>query len=187
MGRITTKNLPLCPWEITKKSFRGKLLTIFHFLTLWIWLFGIFDKRPQGCHEVKNSMGILQGPRLMAWTTKRPILENQWVPWGCRAHLGSVKRLYRYFGSIVMSNVCENVILEKRKLNRQTVWGMITAMITSFFSRYPICAQWQIFYLCVWSFLNLFYWIYLFSKSINKTLLMGSSFIFFHYVNYKKR
>ena len=97
------------------------------------------------------------------------------------------KRLYRYFGSIVMSNVCEKVILEKRKLNRQTVWGMITAMITSFFSRYPICAQWQIFYLCVWSFLNLFYWIYLFSKSINKTLLMGSSFIFFQYVFFKKK
>jgi hypothetical protein len=32
-----------------------------------------------------------QGPRLMAWTTKSPILENHWVPWGCMAHLGSVK------------------------------------------------------------------------------------------------
>ena len=29
----------------------------------------------------------------MAWTTKSPILENHWVPWGCRAHLGSVKEL----------------------------------------------------------------------------------------------
>ena len=91
LGRIPTKNLPLCPWEITKKSVCGKLLKIFHFLTLWIWLFGIFDKRPQGCDEVKNSMGLLQGPRLMAWTTKSPILENHWVPWGCMAHLGSVK------------------------------------------------------------------------------------------------
>ena len=98
LGRITTKNLSLCPWEITKKSFRRKLLKIFHFLTLWIWLFGIFDKRPQGCHEVKNSMGLLQGPRLMAWTTKSPILENHWVPWGCMAHLGSVKT----FNSVLM-------------------------------------------------------------------------------------
>ena len=31
-------------------------------------VFGIFDKRPQGCYEVKYSMGLLQGPRLMAWT-----------------------------------------------------------------------------------------------------------------------
>ena len=65
---------------------------IFHFSTLWIWLFGIFDKRPQGCDEVKNSMGLLQGPRLMAWTTKSPIRGNHWVPLGCRALLGSVKQ-----------------------------------------------------------------------------------------------
>ena len=89
--QITTKNLSLRSWEITKKSFCRKLLKIFHFFTLWIWLFGIFDKRPQGCHEVKNSMGLLQGPRLMAWTTKSSILENHWVPWGCMAQLGSVK------------------------------------------------------------------------------------------------
>ena len=74
-----------------KKSFCRKWLKKFHFLTLWIWLFGIFDKCPQGWDEVKNSMGLLQGPRLMAWTTKSPILENHWVPWGCMAHLGSVK------------------------------------------------------------------------------------------------
>ena len=91
LGQITTKNLFLCSWEITKKSFRRKWLKIFHFSTLWIWLFGIFDKRPQGCDEVKNSMGLLQGPRLMAWTTKSPIRENHWVPLGCRALLGSVK------------------------------------------------------------------------------------------------
>ena len=91
IGRITKKNLSLCSWEITEKSFRGKLLKNFHISTLWIWLFWIFDKRPQGCDEVKNSMGHLQGPRLMAWTTKSPIRGNHWVPWGCRAHLGSVK------------------------------------------------------------------------------------------------
>ena len=93
-----------CPWEIIKKSFRRKLLKIFHFLTLWIWLFGIFDKRPQGCHEVKNSMGILQGPRLMAWTTKSPILENHWVPWGCMAHLGSVNPFFKLITSEQLSN-----------------------------------------------------------------------------------
>ena len=36
-------------------------------------------------------MGLLQGPRLMAWTTKSPIRRNHWVPLGCRGHLGSVK------------------------------------------------------------------------------------------------
>ena len=35
-------------------------------------------------------MGLLQGPRLMAWTTKSPIWGNHWVPLGCRALLGSV-------------------------------------------------------------------------------------------------
>jgi hypothetical protein len=65
-GQTTTKNLFLCSWEITKKSLCWKLLKIFHFSTVSIWLFGIFDKRPQGCDQVKNSMGLLQGPRLMA-------------------------------------------------------------------------------------------------------------------------
>ena len=41
-------------------------------------------------------MGLLQGPRLMAWTTKSPILENHWVPWGCMAHFGSVKTFDLY-------------------------------------------------------------------------------------------
>ena len=91
IGQITTKNQSLRSWEIIKKSFRRKLHKNFHFWTLCIWLFGIFDKRPQGCYEVKNSMGHLQGPRMMAWTTKSPIRGNRWVPWGCRAHLGSVK------------------------------------------------------------------------------------------------
>ena len=85
------KNLSSCSWEITKISFCRKWLEKFHISTLWIWQFGIFDKHPQGCDEVKNSMGLLQGPKLMAWTTKSLILENHWVPWGCMAHLGSVK------------------------------------------------------------------------------------------------
>ena len=90
-SQITTKNLFLCSWEITKKSFCRKWLNIFHFSTLWIWLFGVFDKRPRGCDKVKNSMGLLQGPRLMAWITKNPIRGNHRVPLGCRALLGSVK------------------------------------------------------------------------------------------------
>ena len=88
---------------LKKKSFLGKLLKKFHFSTLWIWLFGIFDKRPQGCYEVKNSIGLLQGPRLMAWTTKSPVRGNHWVPWGCRAHLGSVKRQIKWQ---IISNLC---------------------------------------------------------------------------------
>ena len=93
-GQINIKTLSSCSWEIAKKSFRGKLLKIFHFSTLRIWLLGIFDKHPQGCDEVKNFMGILHGPRLMAWTTKSPIRGNHWVPSGCRAHLGSVKVVF---------------------------------------------------------------------------------------------
>ena len=86
----------------------GSCLIFFYFSTLWIWLFGIFDKRPQGCREVKNPMGLLQGPRMMSWTTKSPILENQWVPWGCRANLGSVKK----FDSSGKTNV--SVLSEKK-------------------------------------------------------------------------
>ena len=85
------KSLQKCSSEITKKFFRRNLLKKFHFSTLWIWLFAIFDKRLQGCHEVKYSIRLLQGPRLMARTTKSPIRGNHWVPLGCRAHLGSVK------------------------------------------------------------------------------------------------
>ena len=36
-------------------------------------------------------MGLLQGPRLMAWTTKSPIQGNHWVPLGCRALLVSAE------------------------------------------------------------------------------------------------
>ena len=66
----------------------GSCLNFFIFRPYGFDYFKIFDKRPQGCDEVKNSMG----PRLMAWTTKSLILEHHWVPWGCMAHLGSVKR-----------------------------------------------------------------------------------------------
>ena len=90
-NQITSKKLSLCSWEITKKILRWKGLKIFHFLTLSIWKFGIFDKCLQGCDEVKNSMGPLQGPRLMTGITKSPIWGNQWVHLGCRALLGSVK------------------------------------------------------------------------------------------------
>ena len=89
-----TKSLQTnCPY-IHKKLQRnpsvGRGLKI-HFWSLWIWKILIFDKCPQGCDEVKNTMGILHGPRLMTWTTKSPIPGNHWVPLGCRALLGSVK------------------------------------------------------------------------------------------------
>ena len=61
------------------------------FLTLWIWKFGIFDKHPQGCDEVKNSMGLLKRPRPTAWTKKCPIWGNHQVLLGCRVLLDSVK------------------------------------------------------------------------------------------------
>ena len=98
LGQISIKNLSLYSWEITRKFFCKKMLKNFNFSTFWIWLFGIFDKHPQGCNEIKTSMGLLQGFRLRAWTTKSPIQGNHWVPWGCRAHLGSVKGLVVGFG-----------------------------------------------------------------------------------------
>ena len=98
LSQISIKNLSLYSWEITRKFFCKKMLKNFNFSTSWIWLFGIFDKRPQGCNEIKTSMGLLQGFRLRAWTTKSPIQGNHWVPWGCRAHLGYVKGLVVGFG-----------------------------------------------------------------------------------------
>ena len=50
-----------------------------------------------------TKVGLLLGPRLMAWTTKSPIWGNHWVPWGCRAHLGSVKRQIKWQ---IISNLC---------------------------------------------------------------------------------
>ena len=61
----------------------------FDLMDLTIWEFW---QSLQGCDDVKNSMGYLQAHRLMAWTSKSPIRGNHWVSWGCRAHLGSVKR-----------------------------------------------------------------------------------------------
>ena len=81
LGQVITKNMSLCSWEITKKSFCQKRLYIFHFSTLWIWLFEIFDKCLQGQKLSRSSTG----------TTKSPIPGNHWVPLGCRALLGSVK------------------------------------------------------------------------------------------------
>ena len=46
-------------------------------------------------------MGLLQGPRLMARTTKSPIQRNHWVPLGCRGHLGSVKMVHTYVHSSI--------------------------------------------------------------------------------------
>ena len=42
-NQITSKKLSLCLWEITKKTLCWKGIKIFHFSTLWIWKFGIFD------------------------------------------------------------------------------------------------------------------------------------------------
>ena len=68
---------------------------VFMFMRNYKDFFSFFDLMDltiwEGCDEVKNSMGLLQGPRLMAWTTKSPIRGNHWVPLGCRALLGSVK------------------------------------------------------------------------------------------------
>ena len=60
------------------------------------WTIWDFWQTPAGVSWGKNSMGLPQGPRLMAWTTKSPILENHWVPCGCMAHLGSVKTLANF-------------------------------------------------------------------------------------------
>ena len=63
LGQVITKNLSLCSWEITKKSFCQKRLYIFHFPTLWIWLFGIFDKCPQAQKLSRSSTDWWPGPQ----------------------------------------------------------------------------------------------------------------------------
>jgi hypothetical protein len=85
--QITSKNLSLCSWEITKKSFRWKGLKIF-------WKFGIFDKRSQGCNEVKNSMGLLQGPR------------SSTCPLTCFFWLLSHSSWQKYYKSVFFSQSC---------------------------------------------------------------------------------
>ena len=58
-------------------------------------------------------MDHLQGPRLMARTTKSPIRRNRWVPLGCRGHLGSVN---------FFSGDCKNLGVSSSGRN-QTFWG----------------------------------------------------------------
>ena len=50
-----------------------------------------------GGDEVKYSIGLLQGPGLMTWTTKSQNLGNHWVPLRCRALLGSVEFVIFFF------------------------------------------------------------------------------------------
>ena len=52
-------------------------------------------------------MGLLQGPRLIARTTKSPIRRNHWVPLGCRGHLGSVNK--SFLGSVYWSPSIEPI------------------------------------------------------------------------------
>ena len=94
----------------------------FHFSTLWIWLFGISDKRPQVCNEVKNSIGFLHGPRLMARTTKSPIRGNLWVPLSFRAHLGTVN-IWKRDGEICNSSrlhISSNMLLQYKSLIKES-------------------------------------------------------------------
>ena len=55
-------------------------------------------------------MGLLQGPRLMAQTTKSPIWRNHWVPVGCRGHLGSVNtdNAYMFYDNLVETQEYKN-------------------------------------------------------------------------------
>ena len=95
--QITSKKLSLCSWEITKKSLWWKGLnfffSFFDLMDLKIW---DFWQIPSGVWKVKNSMGLQQGSRLMARTTKSPILGNHWVPLVCKALLGSDKFVYEF-------------------------------------------------------------------------------------------
>ena len=54
-------------------------------------------------------MSLLQGFRLMAWTTKSLIQGNQWVPLGCRALLGSV-RIVNLVGISQKKNCLVNIL-----------------------------------------------------------------------------
>ena len=80
------------------------------FLHLEEWYYNLYEWRYEQQHtppllgfltnacrcadEFKNSMGFLQGLRLMTWTTKSSIRGNHWVPLGCKALLGSVKQYF---------------------------------------------------------------------------------------------
>ena len=47
------------------------------------------------------AMGLLQGPRLIAWTTKSPIRGNHWVAIGCKELLRAYcPKIYTVYGGI---------------------------------------------------------------------------------------
>ena len=87
--QITSKKLSLCSWKITQKSFCQKLLKIFIFQPCGFANLWFLKHARRDAMRSKSQWG--QGHRLMAWTTKRSIRGNHWVPFGCRALLGDVK------------------------------------------------------------------------------------------------
>ena len=69
----------------------GSCLKLFIFRPYGFDNLGFLTNARRGAMRSKPQFGLLQGSRLMAWTTESLIRENHWVPWGCRAHLGSGK------------------------------------------------------------------------------------------------
>jgi hypothetical protein len=104
-------------------------MSFFDLLNLKIW---DFWQSPLGCDEVKKSMGLLQGPKMIALTTKSPIWENHWVPLGCRAMLGSVKDCY----------ISNSLFQMKKNYNVWTkIWIFRTVCLVGYFG-YSSTLQW---------------------------------------------
>ena len=78
---------------LKRKPSVGRGLKFFIFRPYGFENLGFLTNARRDAMRSKNSMGLLQGPRLMAWTTKSPIPRNHWVPIGCWALLVSVKQL----------------------------------------------------------------------------------------------
>ena len=89
--QITSKKLPLCSWETQRNFSVWRGLTFLIFWPYGFENFGFLKNVCRGAMSSKNSMGLLKGLRLIAWTTKSSIRGNHWVPLGCMALLGSVK------------------------------------------------------------------------------------------------
>ena len=69
-------------------------------------------------------MGLLQGPRLMAWTTKSPIRGNHWIPIGCKALLGSVKKVFFFKkkSDLSLGRESSKVFLSQYLINVRTIF-----------------------------------------------------------------
>ena len=93
LAKSLQKNCLYLHEKLQRKPFVGRGLNVFIFWPYRFENLRFLTNARKGAMRSKTQWVFynLQGTRLMAWTTKRPIRGNHWILLGCKALLGSVK------------------------------------------------------------------------------------------------